>query len=122
MFTHLWNICRNLHRKSRKVPLLGSIEYLLQQAGWFEQNITQPGSNWWSWITTPTKYSLVDIFTGKTGGVIGTGRDLAIGTHIPKFFQALLNLDGASAEGLGSSTPDWSSSGSSASTPAKEAN
>lgn len=118
MFTHLWNICRNLHRKSRKVPLLGSIEYLLQQAGWFEQNIKQP----LDWFNLFGKNSLVDIFTGKTGGVIGTGRDLAIGTHIPKFFQALLNLDGASAEGLGSSTPDWSPSGSSASTPAKEAN
>ncbi|AER69848.1 Hypothetical protein Cp106_1800 [Corynebacterium pseudotuberculosis 1/06-A] len=92
---------------------MGSIEFLLQQAGWYEKTIEQPGSNWINW----------DILTGKTGGIIGGGRDLAIGTHIPKFFQALLNLDGASAEGLGSSNPDWASSGSStsAATPAKEA-
>lgn len=111
-------------QKEQKGPLLGSIEYLLQQAGWFDKTITQPGSGWISWLVTPVKHSLVDIFNGTTGGVIGGGRDLAIGTHIPKFFQALLNLDGASSEGLGSSNPDWSSSGSSASTPTpvKEAN
>ncbi|AEG84781.1 hypothetical protein [Corynebacterium ulcerans] len=101
---------------------MGSIEYLLQQAGWFDKTIEQPLSGLWGWLITPTKYSLVDILNGTTGGAIGAGRDAAIGTHIPTFFQALLNLDGASSEGLGSSTPDWSSSGSSASTPAKEAN
>ncbi|AEQ07373.1 hypothetical protein LJU02_09420 [Corynebacterium pseudotuberculosis] len=102
---------------------MGSIEFLLQQAGWYEKTIEQPGSNWINWLINTSKHSIVDILTGKTGGIIGGGRDLAIGTHIPKFFQALLNLDGASAEGLGSSNPDWASSGSStsAATPAKEA-
>ncbi|AFM08134.2 hypothetical protein [Corynebacterium pseudotuberculosis] len=102
---------------------MGSIEFLLQQAGWYEKTIEQPLSGLFGWLIGTSKHSLIDILTGKTEGLIGIGRDAAIGTHIPKFFQALLNLDGASAEGLGSSNPDWASSGSStsAATPAKEA-
>lgn len=73
---------------------MGSIDFLLHQAGWFKEFSV-------SWFT---KTNLVELLTGKTNDwFVGPTVKKALG-HIPEFFKAILALDTASSQGLGSTS------------------